>query len=247
MTIKACNTRILIGGVDLSGETNTIGTSIQGRKISYGVLQDCDERQLALPPKAEIEHTGYFSGVADTGIENLLYTYLGSTTGVHVAAIYDTAATIPFAYVQDVGYNASLSLPAQVGQLLMVNGKWPTLTGSTNQMVRGYQVAGQSFTTTGAVTGIDFGAAGTAGGRAYLFVTSITGTATSASVKLQSDTDVAHGTTADEGTFTFSAVGCQEVALSGTVNRYQRANVVTMGGCTAFTAYLISCISGRTY
>jgi hypothetical protein len=247
MTIKACNTRILIGGVDLSGETNTIGVSIQGRNLEYGVLQDCDVRRLSMPPKAEIEHKGYFSGVADTGIENLLYTYLGSTTGVHVGVVYDTAGTVPFAYVQDVGYNASLSLPAQVGQLLMVNGKWPTLTGSTNQMVRGYQVYGGAVTATGAVTGIDFGAAGTAGGRLFVFVTSITGSASGATIKLQSDTDVAHGTTADEGTATFSAIGCQEVALSGTVNRYQRMNVTSLGGATGFTFYAISCISGRTY
>lgn len=247
MPIKACNTRVLVGGVDLSGETNTIGVNIQGRNLEYGVLQDCDTRRLAMPPKSEIEHNGYYSGVADTGIEQMLYTYLADTTGVHVAAIYDTGGAAPFAYVQDKGYNATYGLPAQVGQLLQVKGKWPTLTGSGNQMVRGYQVFGGVISSTGGKTGIDFGAAGAAGGRAYLFVTSITGTASSASVKLQSDTDIAHGTTADEGTFTFSAVGCYEVALTGTVNRYQRANVVSLGGATAFTACLISCISGRTY
>jgi hypothetical protein len=176
-----------------------------------------------------------------------LYTYLGSTTGVHVATIYDTSGTIPFAYVQDMAFNQRLAINSQVGNLITVAGNWPTLKSSGARMYRGYQVGTGTVTGTGAVTGIDMGAAGTAGGKLFVFITSITGTATNASIKLQSDTNSDHSTTADEGTATFSAVGCQEVTLSGTVNRYQRMNVVGLGGATNFTFYAISCISGVTY
>jgi hypothetical protein len=247
MTVKGCRTRIIVGGVDLSGDTNTVGVNIQGRAIEYGVLQDCDQRRLPLPPQGSIEHSGYFTGPTAGKLEADLYTYLGTTTGVHVATIYDTSGAIPFAYVQDMAFNQRLAINAQVGNLITVAGNWPTLKSSGARLIRGYQVFGGAVTGTGAQTGIDFGAAGTAGGKLYVFVTSITGTATNASVKLQSDTNSDHSTTADEGTATFSAVGCQEVTLSATVNRYQRINVVGLGGATGFTFYAISCISAVTY
>lgn len=247
MTVKGCRTRILVGGVDLSGDTNTVGVNIQGRTLDYGVLQDCDVRRLALSPQGVIEHNGYYTGPAAGKLEAELYTYLGNTAGVHVATIYDTAGAIPFAYVQDMAYNQRLAIAAQTGQLITVAGNWPTLKGSGARLTRGYQVFGGAVTATGAVTGIDMGAAGAAGGKLYVFVTSITGTATNASVKLQSDSNSDHSTTADEGTATFSAVGCQEVDLSGTVNQYLRMNVVGLGGATGFTFYAIACINGVTY
>lgn len=247
MTVKGCKTRILVGGVDLSGDTNTVGVNIQGRTIEYGVLQDCDVRRLALSPQGSIEHSGYYTGPTAGKLEADLYTYLGSTTGVHVGVIYDTSGSIPFAYVQDTAFNSRLAINAQVGQLITVAGMWPTLKSSGARMYRGYQVGSGTVSSTGAVTGIDLGAAGTAGGKLFVFITAITGTATNAAIKLQSDTDPAHGTTADEGTATFSAVGCQEVTLSGTVNRYQRMNCTSLGGATDFTFYAISCISAVTY
>jgi len=247
MTVKGCRTRILVGGVDLSGDTNTVGVNIQGRAIDYGVLQDCDQRRLPLSPAGSIEHNGYYSGSAAGKIEAELYTYLGSTTGVHVATIYDTAGAVPFAYVQDMAYNSKLAISAQTGQLLTVAGMWPTLKSTGARMIRGYQVGSGTVSSTGAITGIDLGAAGSAGGKLYVFITAITGSASSAAIKLQSDTDPAFGTAADEGTATFSAVGCQEVALSSTVNRYQRMNCTSLGGATNFTFYAISCIDGVTY
>lgn len=247
MTVKGCRTRILVGGVDLSGDTNTVGVNIQGRTIEYGVLQDCDVRRLALSPQGVIEHSGYYTGPAAGKLEAELYTYLGSTTGVHVATIYDTAGAIPFAYVQDQAYNQRLAINAQTGQLITVAGNWPTLKGTGARLIRGYQVAGGVISATGAVTGIDFGAAGSAGGKAYIFVTNITGTATNAAVKIQSDSNSDHSTTADEGNTTFSAVGCQEIDLSGTVNRYVRLNCTSLGGATNFTLYAIVALSGVTY
>lgn len=247
MTVKGCRTRIIVGGVDLSGDTNTVGVNIQGRAIDYGVLQDCDQRRLPLSPAGSIDHNGYYTGPSAGKIEAELYTYLGSTTGVHVATIYDTAGTVPFAYVQDMAYNSKLAIKGQTGQLLTVAGMWPTLKSSGARMIRGYQVGSGTVSSTGAVTGIDLGAAGSAGGKLYVFITAITGSASSAAIKLQSDTDPAFGTAADEGTATFSAVGCQEVTLSSTVNRYQRMNVTSLGGATNFTFYAISCIDGVTY
>ncbi len=247
MTVKGCRTRILVGGVDLSGDTNTVGVAIQGRAIDYGVLQDCDQRRLPLSPTTNFEHAGYFTGPSAGKIEAELYTYLGSATGVHAAVVYDTNGSIPFAYVLDTSYNSKLAIKGQTGQLITVAGMWNLLKSSGARAYRGYQVFGGAVTATGAVTGIDAGAAGSAGGKVFVFVTSITGSASSASIKLQSDSDPAHGTTSDEATLTFSAVGCQEADLSGTVGRYLRANVSSLGGATGFTFYMIACVSAVTY
>lgn len=247
MTVKGCRTRIIVGGVDLSGDTNTVGVNIAGRAIDYGVLQDCDQRRLPLSPQTNFEHAGYYTGPSAGSLEAELYTYLGSTSGIHCAIIYDTAGSIPFAYVLDTGYNTRLAINAQTAQLLTVAGNWGLLKSSGARVYRGYQVGSGTVSSTGAVTGIDLGAAGSAGGKLFVFVTAITGSATNAAIKLQSDTDPAHGTTADEGTATFSAVGCQEVTLSSTVNRYQRMNCTSLGGATSFEFYAISCIADVTY
>lgn len=247
MTVKGCRTRILVGGVDLSGDTNTVGVNVQGRAIEYGVLQDCDVRRLPLSPQGVIEHNGYYTGPSAGKIEAELYTYLGSTTGVNTAVVYDTNGSIPFAYVQDKAFNQRLAINAQVGQLITVAGNWPTLKSSGARLYRCYQVAGAAVTGTGAVTGIDAGAAGSDGGKVFVFVTSITGSATDAAIKLQSDSDSGFGTAADEATLTFSAVGCQVASLSGTVGRYLRANVTDLGGATGFTFYMLAAVSGVTY
>lgn len=247
MTVKGCRTRILVGGVDLSGDTNTVGVNIQGRAIDYGVLQDCDQRRLPLSPQTQIEHNGYFTGPTAGKIEAELYTYLGSTTGVVVSTVYDTAGSIPFAYSLDAAYNNRLAINAQVAQLLTVAGNWSLLKSSGAKVYRSYQIFGGTISSTGAQTGIDFGAAGSAGGKAFIHVTAITGSATNAAVKIQSDTDSNFGTAADEGNTTFSAVGCYEISLSGTVNRYVRLNCTSLGGATNFTAYALVGLADVTY
>ena len=247
MTVKGCRTRIIVGGVDLSGDTNTVGVNIAGRAIDYGVLQDCDQRRLPLSPQTNFEHSGYYTGPSAGSLEAELYTYLGSTSGVVVSTVYDTAGSIPFAYSLDAGYNTRLAINAQTAQLLTVAGNWGLLKSSGAQAYRSYQVWGGTISSTGALTGIDFGAAGSAGGKAFIHVTAITGSASSAAVKIQSDTDPAHGTTVDEGNTSFSAVGCYEISLSGTVNRYVRLNCTSLGGATSFVIYALVGLSGVTY
>jgi hypothetical protein len=59
---------------------------------------------------------------------------------------------------------------------------------------------------TGTTTAIDLGAAGSAGGYAYLHVTTEGGTGTSADIDIESAT-TSGGTYSSEGTFTFSGIG----------------------------------------
>jgi hypothetical protein len=78
-------------------------------------------------------------------------------------------------------------------------------------------------------------------------VQTITGTATNASIVLQSDDNTGFSTPGTECTFTFSAVGGYEQAISGTVDRYVRLNCSSMGGATSFVVVCVAAVSGVTY
>ena len=56
---------------------------------------------------------------------------------------------------------------------------------------------------------------GSDGGTAYLFVTTITGTATNATITVQSDDNTSFTSPATEGTFTFSDEGVYVVTMTG--------------------------------
>ena len=49
------------------------------------------------------------------------------------------------------------------------------------------------------------------------------------------------------GTFTFSAKGAYEIALTSTVDRYVRLNCTGLGGATNFTVVGVVGVAGRTY
>ena len=78
-----------------------------------------------------------------------------------------------------------------------------------------------------------------------MFVTTITGSATNAAIKVQSAATEG-GSYADEGTFTFSAIGAYAVTLSGTVDRWVRINTTDLGGATSFVVNAIVCVNGVT-
>jgi len=78
-------------------------------------------------------------------------------------------------------------------------------------------------------------------------VQDIGGTATNAAIKVQSDSASNFSGVADEATFTFSAVGAYQATLSGTVGRYVRANVTSLGGADDLTFLMIVALAGVSY
>jgi len=78
-------------------------------------------------------------------------------------------------------------------------------------------------------------------------VQTITGGATDAIILLESDDNTDFTSAATEATFTFSAVGANEEALSGTIDRYIRLNCTDMGTADSFVVVCIACVSGITY
>lgn len=246
MPVRGCQTKILIDEWDLSGDSNSVNLTADVAVLDYVTFQNCFQQRLPGLPMSSIAHTGYFSGPGAGEMEEELHARLGSGNDVIVGIILGTALTAPVGYCLRTAFNQQLRLNAPVAELITVDGNW---SGNTAEgLQRGLQVAlATAEDSTGAVgSGADFGAAGSAGGRVFVFVQDIGGTATDAVIKLQSDSDSNFGTAADEATITFSAVGGYSAALSGTVNRYLRAYIDDLGGADDISFVMVACVAGVT-
>lgn len=244
MAIPAWQTKILLDGYDFSGLTNGVSIDIPVGMLEYGVLQQNSMSKIPSYPTPAIVHNGFYDGPNAGQMFDYFHDKLGSANDVTVGVILGTSLAIPVAYVLPTSFGQQLKIDAPYNQLLTLSGNWPA---GTSRIYRGKQIQYGTISATGAQTGKDFGAAGSAGGRAWLFVQAIDGTATNATIKVQSDSDAGFGTAADEGTFTFSAIGAYELTLSGTVNQHVRLNCTSKGGATSFTVLCVVALSGITY
>lgn len=243
--IKGADAKILIDQWDLSGQSNGISITGDVKQLEYAVLQGLGMNRLPGLPMASIEHNGYFTAPNAGDLEYEMNARLGSNSGIVAAAILGTSLAVPVAYVLNTTFGQQLKIKGQTDQLITVQGNWPA---KADKLVRGYQVYFGTLSTTGATPTVDFGAAATgAGSKAWLFVQAITGTATSATVKVQSSTASNFSSPTDRGTFTFSAVGANYLALSGTLDRYVRLNCTSLGGATNFTVLGVVASYGLTF
>lgn len=239
--IKGTYTRILVDQFDFSGVSNSVDVAINSEEFDVTAFQDLGSVFLTGVSGGTITQNGYFDGTAAGGLEAEVYSRLGSTTGHVVAVLFGTQTTGCPAYVLPGTDGREMTITSPVNGIVTLNGTWSEGTG----IRRGRRVFGGTISATGAQTAIDFSAAGSAGGSAYLFIQAITGSVSSATITVQSSSD--NSTFADEGTFTFSAVGVQTVTMTGAVNRYIRLNCTSLGGATNFTVVGIACVAGVTY
>lgn len=241
MAIKGTYTRILVDEFDFSGVSNSVDVAIDSEEFDVTAFQDEGNVFLTGVSGGTITQNGYFDGGAAGGYESEVYSRLGSTTGSIVAVLFGTQTTGCPAYVLPGTDAREMTIASPVNGIVTLNGTW----GEGSGIRRGRRVFGGTISATGAQTAIDFGAAGSTGGVAYVFVQAITGSASNATIAIESAT-TSNGTYASEGTATFSAVGVQTVALSGTVNRYIRLNCTSLGGATSFVVVGVVCVNGVT-
>jgi hypothetical protein len=240
---KAIHTRILVDGYRISSETNKAVVKLDSDKVDVTCFEDTAQNFIVNDPKPSIELGGYithdldpitFEGIAAGALE----------TQVTVTIIKSESATITggTSYTIPNANAISLAHDMSVGGVMTMNATW----GGATAMRRGKAVyAGVAISATGTKPSIDLGAQGTTGGVAYLHVHSITGTASSATIKLQSSATEG-GSYADEGTFTFSALGVFPLDLTGTVDRWLRINTTSLGGATDFTVSAVASVNGVT-
>lgn len=245
MPTQAYDCRILVDSLDLSGQSNQFALKIDAQAIDYQVFQQSAKQRLPTDPAATLDHSGYWEGPGAGNLEKEIYDRLGANGTGQIAAILGASAAAPVCYVFPNAYSATLDLQAQTAQLLTVAGQWVVESGA---FFRGQQLYTGPINATGAQGGQDFGALGTNGGRAWLWVHSIAGTATNATIAVQSDDNAGFGSPTARGTFTFSTAGARafEIALSA-VERYLRINTTSLGGATSFTVSVIAGVAGISY
>lgn len=241
---KAIYTRIVIDGYKLSSQTNKATIKLDASKTDVTCFEDTAQSFVIQDPKPSIDIGGYIVHTAD---DNDTYDAIAQgalEVPVTVTVVKSSTSTITGGVSYTIpGANAiSLSNDMSVDNVMVMQASW----GGAVAMKRGKCLwGGAAIAATGAKAAIDLGAQGTTGGFAYVHVHGITGTASSAAIKIQSSATEG-GTYADEGTATFSAIGVQTVTLSGTVDRWVRINVTDLGGADDVTVTAVVYVAGVT-
>ncbi len=243
MPVASKNTAILFEQYALTGLSNSVQIG-----VNVGVLDTTPfgvDAMTSIPnlPASTIEHGGYFTTPDAGALERSIYDELGGAGDVVLAILLGTNVAACPAYVLPTAWGGQLTLSSAIATVLQVAGTWQA--GATTVLRRGLRVFSGTISATGETDSVDLGAAGSAGGDAYLFVQAIAGTATGATVDVESSATEG-GVYASEGTFTFSAVGSVAIALTGTVNRWVRLNATSLGGATSFAVVGIVGVNGVT-
>lgn len=240
--------RLWVDDFDMSTRTASteVNTSIGTEEVT--TYQATAKEFITTDPESSIKVTGYVTSLAaDTGgWEQELYDRFAALNVTQVGVMYADSATgdagMPV-YVLPLTSADQMKITAPATGVLGIEGNF--MAGDTG-LKRGVCLWYGAITGTGNKTAYDIGAAGSAGGDVYVWVFSITGTATNASVKVQSATTEG-GSYADEATVTFSATGAAtSAAMSGTVNRWLRVNIASLGGATGFSIAVVATVDGVT-
>lgn len=239
--------RLWVDDWDLSTKTASADVELSMSSEEVTAFQSTGKEFITTDPDSKISITGYVSSIAaDTGglEEELQERFAAANTSLVGLMLADSAtgdAGMP-TYVLPATSADAMKITAPAKGVMGLDGNFGA--GSYGHK-RGVCLWYGAVSATGNKTGIDFLAAGSTGGDVYVWVQSITGSATNASVKVQSATTLG-GTYTDEATVTFSAKGGFTAAMSGSVSQFLRVNISSMGGATAFTIAVVACVNGVT-
>lgn len=245
MAVKGKNTRLLVNQYDFSGVSNSLEVALAVESEDATVFTSTGKEMIAVNTSGTITQNGYFEDVTAGSFEASMQSALANNTPLFVAALFGTDTDPCPGYVARLTDISGLTIASPANGLITVQGEWTQGSG----LLRGYRIYSGSVTATGVTSPvIDLGGTGAAGGRAWLFVQSITGSATNATISVITS-QVANdwNSPTGEGTFTFSAVGGHEIQLNTSVYRYMRLNVTSLGGATGLQFTCIAAVSGVTY
>lgn len=223
--MKGTEVGIWVDEFDFSAATSQIDVNFEVGEAERTHMDSMAQEFLPLLSKCTVAQNGYFEGVLAAGFERELQDRFAQR-GALVTVLVGRSTPACVAYVLPDAMNYSMTFGAPVANLVTLNGQWGTAAGA----VRGLRVFDGSFDAVEEGASVDFGAGSTNGGKAFLHVKTITGTATNATIKVQSSPD--NSTWSDEGTFTVSAVGGHSLEMTGTVGRYVRLACTSLGGAT---------------
>lgn len=247
MATKGRWSRLWVDDFDMSTKTASAEVSMSIATEEVTAFQATAKEFITTDPESSIKITGYVSNIGNNagGWEQELHDRFGAANTSQVGLMLADSATgdagMP-TYVLPATSVDEDKISAPASGALGIDGSF---NAGTYGLRRGICLWYGAITGTGNKTSFDIGAAGSAGGDIYVWVFSITGTATNASVKVQSATTEG-GSYSDEATVTFSAVGPFTAAMTGTVNRWLRVNINSLGGATGYTIAVVAAVDGVT-
>lgn len=238
--IRGVDTKVFINEIPLYGKTTSMNLQSTVGVIGYNVLKNNGNLKIPSIPMFTFNVNGIWTNFDSESFEKLHQDNLQLETA---KVIWLIESIPPVGGCLDGSFPTNYQVDTPLDNLIAIQGTWV----NTETICAGIILANELLiNSTGAKTGVDFGALTSTGGKAFLIVSEITGTATNAQISLQSDDNDSYSSAATEGTFTFSAVGVYEFDLSGTVDRYIRPNVVTLGGATSFVVTILVGLNGVT-
>lgn len=227
--------RVFIDGFAFSCATSELEVGISVSENDSSTLCSTAEDMDPSLSTGSITINGFFIG-ADAGLEEALHDRL-ATSNVLVSAIFGIDEVVAAGWTIPNSYGGSVDIAAPTSGLITMNGTFGAGDGIKHTVCVDRD---KTVTATGTSTERNNVSAGSAGGKAWLHVTAISGTATNATIALESAAATGMSGATSEGTFTFSAVGAYEIALSGTIGQFLRSNVTSMGGATSITYTLVA-------
>lgn len=240
MPVNSFNSRILVDEFDFSGDTIGVKVTRGAKVLTPNVLQSPAAINLPGMPTGAIAQKGYFSGPGAGTIEEEIDARLGTETPALVSVLFDTTALGNPAYVLSTGWADQMDLDFPLDDLITLDANWQ------GSMWRGLSIAHSTVDAVAALDGVDFGAAGDAGGWALIHVRAIDGDADDATITVQSAAASDFGSPTTHGTFTIDAVGAQMLTFTGAVGRYIRLNCTGLGGATSLSITASAGVSGVT-
>ena len=240
MTVKAYNGRLLVDEFDFSLDTFSATLENTAEALESSNWQSSAMQYQPDAADGSLSMSGYYTGNDAGDIFQEVYSRLGTETSAYAAWLLDTRALGNPAYVVDTAWTANVTVDTPVNDLLKFNATFEGVVYGGLTLLDG------QVTATGNGTVVTLPAAGTTGGKAYLFVRDITGTAVDASVTIECDTIAGMTTPTDKRSITFSDVGVYTLTVSGTVETYVRVVIDDLGGATDFTAALVLCVADVT-
>jgi hypothetical protein len=226
--MKGTELSILVDEFDFSSATSQVELTFDVAEAERTSLASEAQEYRPILPKASVSQNGYYEGILANGFEKELEDRFGAGTAI-VTVVTQKSDADCACYVLPEATNYSMVFGAPVANLVTLNGQW----GTSAATVRGLRVYSGLFDDVEDGASVDFGVGSTTGGKAFLHVTAISGTAVDAEIDVQSSAD--NNTWADEGTFTLSAVGGYSLDLTGTVGRHIRLSCADLGGATSIT------------
>lgn len=230
--MRGTEAAVWIGGYDFSRMISQIDLTIDVGEAERTHLASTAQEYLPLLPKASVSFNGYYDNAEGYPFEIEILNRLGeAATLLTVLFKHSEAACLAYVFPNCSGLELAIGTPAS--GLITLNGK----LGPVDLFWRGLRIWSGTLSATGATSSVDFGTGTTQGGNAALHISAIDGTAINGEIRIESSTNGVDWT--NEGSIFFSAIGGYGNPLVGSIGRYVRANLVSLGGATSITGMII--------